>query len=131
MLMIVTPVRENPSRVPQRPDLPHLPGVLRRGQPHILKSCSWHAVIPGYTGWVKTAISLPDDTYDEATQRARELGISRSEFFARAARRYLDELAARSLTEQVDEALQVAGADDSGAVATAAGRRHLASQDDW
>jgi len=81
---------------------------------------------------VKTAISLPDDTYAQATRRAAELGISRSEFFARAARRYLDELASPSLTQQIDEALQAAGGDDSNAAAAAAaGRSYLAGQDDW
>ena len=88
------------------------------------------SVIPGYTRGVKTAISLPDDTYAQASRRAAELGISRSEFFARAARRYLDELASHSLTEQIDEALQAA-ADDSNAAAAAAGRSYLAAQDDW
>ena len=87
-------------------------------------------VIPGYTDNVKTAISLPDDTYDQATRRAAELGISRSEFFARAARSYLNQLDAQSLTEQIDEALRNAG-DDSGTAAAAAGRRYLAGQDDW
>lgn len=80
---------------------------------------------------MKTAISLPDDTFEQATQRADELGISRSEFFARAARRYIDELNSSSLTRQIDEALQVAGGDDSGSAAVAVGRRHLTSQDDW
>jgi hypothetical protein len=88
------------------------------------------SVIPGYTRDVKTAISLPDDTYAQATRRAAELGISRSEFFARAARRYLDDLASQSLTQQIDEALQAA-ADDSNAAAAAAGRSFLADQDDW
>jgi metal-responsive CopG/Arc/MetJ family transcriptional regulator len=78
---------------------------------------------------VKTAISLPDDTYEQATRQAAELGISRSEFFARAARSYLDQLAAHSLTGQINEALQTE--DDSNAAAAAAGRRYLASQDDW
>lgn len=87
-------------------------------------------VIPGYTREVKTAISLPDDTYEQASRRAAELGISRSEFFARAARRYLDELASQSLTQQIDEALQTAD-DDSSAAAAAAGRSYLAAQDDW
>lgn len=87
-------------------------------------------VIPGYTGNVKTAISLPDDTYEQASRRAAELGISRSEFFARAARRYLDELAAQPLTQQINQALQAA-ADDSNAAAAAAGRGYLAEQDDW
>jgi metal-responsive CopG/Arc/MetJ family transcriptional regulator len=80
---------------------------------------------------MKTAISVPDDTFEQATRRARELGISRSEFFARAARRYLDELGARSLTRQIDEALRAAGADDSGHDAAQAGRRRLAYEAGW
>ena len=87
-------------------------------------------VILGYTEDVKTAISLPDETYEQATKQAAELGISRSEFFARAARSYLDELASHSLTQQINEALQTA-ADDSNAAAAAAGREYLAGQDDW
>ena len=86
-------------------------------------------VLPGYTFGVKTAISLPDDTYEQATRQAAELGISRSEFFARAARNYLDQLAVQSLTRQINEAL-LEVADDSNAVAATAGRRHLAAQDD-
>jgi len=87
-------------------------------------------VIPGYTDDMKTAISLPDDTYEQATRQAAQLGISRSEFMARAARSYLDQLAAHSLTRQIDEALQ-ATQDDSGTAAAAAGRHFLAGQDDW
>jgi metal-responsive CopG/Arc/MetJ family transcriptional regulator len=80
---------------------------------------------------MKTAISVPDDTYEEASRQAAELGISRSEFFARAARRYLEELASRSLTGQINEALLAVGDDDSNAVAAAAGRSRLAGPDDW
>jgi hypothetical protein len=46
--------------------------------------------------------------FDRATKQAAELGISRSEFSTRAARRYLDKLASSSLTEQVNDALQAA-----------------------
>lgn len=81
------------------------------------------------TDSVKTAISLPDDTYEQATRQAAELGISRSEFFARAARSYLDQLAANSLTRQINEALQTT--EDDSSAAAAAGRRLLAAQDDW
>ena len=88
-------------------------------------------VLPGYTYAVKTAISVPDDTFEQATRQAGELGISRSEFFARAARRYLDELASRSLTQQVNEALQAAGDDDSAAAAAHAGRELLAAGEHW
>jgi len=86
-------------------------------------------VIPGYTRRMKTAISLPDDTYEAAVRRAAELGMSRSEFFAVATRRYLDELDTRSLTARIDEALERAVSDDSSAAAVAAGRRRLMSQD--
>jgi antitoxin MazE6 len=80
---------------------------------------------------MKTAISVPDETFEQATRKAAELGISRSEFFARAARRYLDELASRSLTQQVDDALRAAGSDDSAAAAARAGRELLAAGEDW
>jgi hypothetical protein len=80
---------------------------------------------------MKTAISVPDDTFEQATRQAAELGISRSEFFARAARRYLDELASRSLTQQVNDALRVAGNDDSAAAAARVGRELLAAGEDW
>jgi metal-responsive CopG/Arc/MetJ family transcriptional regulator len=80
---------------------------------------------------VKTAISVPDETFEQATRQAAELGISRSEFFSRAARRYLDELASRSLTEQVNAALASASDDDSAAAAAQAGRRRLGTGDEW
>lgn len=80
---------------------------------------------------MKTAISVPDDTFEQATRQAAELGISRSEFFARAARRYLDELASRSLTQQVNDALRAAGPDDSAIAAAEAGRDLLATGEDW
>jgi hypothetical protein len=90
-------------------------------------------VIPGHTTAVKTAISLPDETFDRASRRAAELGVSRSEFFATAARRYLDELDSASLTAQVDAALDAQTGTDTGSDdAVAAGRqRLLATDDDW
>lgn len=86
---------------------------------------------PVILGIVKTAISVPDDTFEQATKQAAELGISRSEFFTRAARRYLDELASRSLTQEVNDALESAGPDDSAAAAARAGRERLTAEDDW
>jgi len=80
---------------------------------------------------MKTAISVPDEVFNQVGQSAAELGISRSEFFARAARRYLEELAARSITNQIDEALEAAGSDDAHALAADAGRETLAAGDDW
>ena len=84
---------------------------------------------------VKTAISLPDDLFDRSEKQALELGISRSEFFARAAKRYLDELESESITAQLNAAI------DAGAVdrelerdVTDHGRRmlrELTADDQW
>ena len=90
-------------------------------------------VIPSYTISVKTAISLPDDTFDRVTQRASDLGMSRSEFFTRAVEHYLDELDAQSLTGQIDGALErLDGTDEAEAAAVAIGHRVLdAVDDEW
>lgn len=90
-------------------------------------------VIPGYTPRMKTAISIPDETFEKASRRAHDLGMSRSEFFARAAARYLDELDAESVTRQIDLAVDALSAgDDSASDAIAAGRRVLDRESgDW
>ena len=80
---------------------------------------------------MKTAISIPDDTFERASTRARDLGISRSQFFTTAAQHYLDELDAQSITLQIDTALsRLAGTDQSAADAVAMGHRTLADTDE-
>jgi predicted transcriptional regulator len=71
---------------------------------------------------VKTAISLPDALYERVQQHAERLGISRSEFFAVAARRWADELDGDALTAAIDEVVDRAGADDGEGFALAAAR---------
>lgn len=44
---------------------------------------------PSYTGFVKTAISLPDPLFEAADQLAKRLGMSRSELYATAIEKYL------------------------------------------
>lgn len=81
---------------------------------------------------MKTAISLPDETFNRASRRAVDLGMSRSEFFARAAESYLGELDAVSVTKQIDEALAGIGNDESSVAAVEAGHRLLADGiDEW
>lgn len=80
---------------------------------------------------MKTAISLPEAIFEAATRRAAELGISRSQFFAVAARRYLDDLDSTSVITQINDALTDAGADDSSIIAVAAGRTRLTGEPDW
>jgi len=81
---------------------------------------------------MKTAISVPDDTFDEVERRAAALGMSRSEFFTRAARHYIDELDAHSLTTRIDAAIDLVGGDESSQTAVGSGHRVLAAnEDEW
>ncbi|MCG5214455.1 ribbon-helix-helix domain-containing protein [Streptosporangium sp. KLBMP 9127] len=80
---------------------------------------------------MKTAISIPDETFSKVEQQAAALGMSRSEFYTRAAQEYLQRLEQKTLTRQIDAALELAGYDDSGAVAVEAGRRVLSADDEW
>jgi metal-responsive CopG/Arc/MetJ family transcriptional regulator len=77
---------------------------------------------------VKTAISIPDETFERGERRAASLGMSRSEFFTKAAQRYLDQLDEESLTAGIDAAVDLVGEDDSARAATAAGRRRPVGQ---
>jgi metal-responsive CopG/Arc/MetJ family transcriptional regulator len=80
---------------------------------------------------MKTAISIPDDTFERAEQRAASLGMNRSEFFTKAAQHYLDQLDEESLTAGIDAALGLIGDDDSAEAAVTVGRRRLSAEDDW
>lgn len=79
---------------------------------------------------MKTAISVPDETFEQVTRRATALGMSRSEFFTRAVRRYLEQLDAESLTQQIDAAVALIRDDDSAEAAVAAGRARLTGDED-
>jgi metal-responsive CopG/Arc/MetJ family transcriptional regulator len=58
---------------------------------------------------MKTAISVPDHIFEEVDNRAQDLGISRSEFFAKAAEHYLAELQMTSLERALAEAIKSIG----------------------
>lgn len=61
---------------------------------------------------MKTAISVPDPVFARVEVHARRLGLSRSEFFARAAARWADELEGEEVTTAINAAL--AAAEDDG-----------------
>jgi hypothetical protein len=85
-----------------------------------------------YPNDVKTAISIPDETFKRVTQSAQELGMSRSEFFTRAAVAYLDELDAKSLTAQINAALDLIGEDEDSQLVVEASKRRLRElTDEW
>lgn len=58
---------------------------------------------------MKTAISVPDTTFARVDERAKQLGMSRSEFFTRAAEDFLTHLDETDLTRRYDEALTRGG----------------------
>jgi metal-responsive CopG/Arc/MetJ family transcriptional regulator len=80
---------------------------------------------------MKTAISVPEETFHEVERRASALGMSRSEFYTTAARHYIQELDAESLIGRIDAAVALAGTDESSQAAVRAGRRTLLDEDDW
>jgi ribosome assembly protein YihI (activator of Der GTPase) len=76
----------------------------------VLRDLSTAMVIPGYTLGMKTAISVPDAIFERVESFVGDAKMSRSEFYATAAARYLDELETHSLTQHLDEALARGGA---------------------
>lgn len=64
-----------------------------------------------HTQGMKIAISLPDELFRRVEQRAKHLGISRSELLAQAASAFLDEHLSREVTESYDRAF---GPDEGG-----------------
>ena len=55
---------------------------------------------------MKTAISVPDETFRRVEESAARHKMNRSEFFTKAVERYLDELDASDFTAQIDNAIE-------------------------
>ena len=60
-------------------------------------------VIPSHTRSMKFAISVPDDVFQAAEAQAKKMGISRSQFFADAARRYLDAVSRDDAIDEIND----------------------------
>ena len=90
---------------------------------------SYTVRVPKSTKFVKTTISVPSEVFARATRRAKELGTSRSAFFAGAVEKELD--AANTPAGIIDQINAVVDAvhDDSIEFTTAAARRVLAKTD--
>ena len=70
-------------------------------------------VIPGNTGAMKFAISVPDDLFAAVEAQAQKMGISRSQFFADAARQYVDKLTLTDRVAEINAILDQIGYDGS------------------
>lgn len=76
---------------------------------------------------MKTAISMPDEVYEQAQRCAKKLGISRSELVTRALRRFLEDEQASAIRASYDDAFGAdAGEDDVGKLRRKAARSTLA-----
>lgn len=80
---------------------------------------------PSYTIRMKTAISIPDDVFEQAEQAAKRLGVSRSELFTRAVQAFLATRSAANITKSYDTAFGDAPESDSNAFRQEATRRAL------
>ena len=54
---------------------------------------------------MRTAISIPEDTLRSVTRAAKRMRVSRSEFFARAAKCYLKQVDKSELTKRINAVL--------------------------
>lgn len=70
-------------------------------------------VLLSYTSPMKTAISVPDHTFEAVERQARLLNMNRSEFFSVAAQRYIDELNREQLTNEMNAAIERTGGEQS------------------
>lgn len=93
-----------------------------------------HAGRKSYTvAGMKTAISLPDRSAERFDRVARQHGMTRSEFYRRAAELYADALDGGDLTEQIDAAIGDAGQPgaDAAELRRAANARLVEGSPEW
>lgn len=78
---------------------------------------------------MKTAISIPDDIFEQADALARKLNKSRSELYARAVREYVARHSDDSVTAALDAVCADVGAEDSAFIRESA--RQAAERIEW
>jgi metal-responsive CopG/Arc/MetJ family transcriptional regulator len=78
---------------------------------------------------MKTAISLPDDLFDEADAVAYRTGVSRSQLYATALAEYLAKFRAEDVTKQLNVVYGAAAPQPDPAFRAAA--RRIARRNEW
>jgi len=68
-----------------------------------------HQVIPGHTHCMKFAISVPDELFAAVDAQAEKMGITRSQFFADAAKAYLEQVTLPERVAEINAILDEAG----------------------
>ncbi len=88
------------------------------GKSGVRRSCV--SIPSGYTCGMKTAISIPDDLFEDAERLARTLQKSRSRLYGDAVREYVARHSADHVTGTLDEVLEGVTPDEAGFATTAA-----------
>jgi antitoxin MazE6 len=84
-----------------------------------------------YTVGMKTAISIPDDVFEQAERYAKRLGVSRSELYARAVRLLLEAESEKEIRASYDRAFGPAAGDDEAARFTKQAARDALAAVEW
>jgi metal-responsive CopG/Arc/MetJ family transcriptional regulator len=83
---------------------------------------------------MEIAISVPEELFDRVEKQVARLGMTHSDFFTSAAKRYMDELDAE-VTEQINAAIDAGAVDeDLERDITVYGRRFIlqvTADDEW
>jgi len=74
----------------------------------------------GYTSGMKTAVSIPDDVFEDAERLASRLRTSRSQLYARALAEFVARHDDDRVTSLMDQAVREAGGEADAFVQTAA-----------
>ena len=83
----------------------------------------------GYTRGMKTAVSIPDDVFDEAERLARRMKKSRSQLFSNALTEYVARHAPDHVTEAMNEVCAEIGSEPDPFVSAASWR--ILERSEW
>ena len=80
---------------------------------------------------MKTAVSIPDDVYEQAEKAARQLGVPRSRLITRALREFLRNHEASQITQRLNEAHEETQLDGDTESVSVENLRRLTRDDTW
>jgi metal-responsive CopG/Arc/MetJ family transcriptional regulator len=82
---------------------------------------------------MKTAVSLPDELYEQAEKTAEEMGIPRSQLFARALEQFIERHRRENITEQLNKVYSETASEEFEDISDAGllSLRDLTRNDSW
>lgn len=80
---------------------------------------------------MKTAVSIPDDVYEQAERTARQLGVPRSRLITQALREFLRNHEASQVTQRLNEVLEETRPDETMDNISVERLRQLTRDDTW